>query len=124
MENNFLFYLCEGIASSNPEQNLKSKLRIMAVPENFPHKPNGIGHKSLRHLRKYETRWKELNSKSSKIANKICEHRFILWEHDFVLTPTNDKFNEYSYDLLNHTVHGDFDKEFKGIHLISKINKK
>lgn len=118
------YYLVEGIASADPEKNLKSRLRIIAIPDHQPFFPKGcIPHESLRHIRKYEKRWQQLKRVSSKTADKICEKRFVLDFANFITTPCNDVFDQYSFDLLKHTIQGDYDNDFNGLHLISEFNK-
>ena len=65
----------EGIASANPDKNVKSRYRILEIPEDFYFlKPkNALSHNSLRHLRRYDETWKRLKATSGKIADKICE---------------------------------------------------
>lgn len=122
--NNVKYYVVEGLANANPSKNLKSTIRIAAIPDNFPFFPkNQIGHESLRHLRRYNQKWKNLKRIASKIADKICDDNFILDCNDFILTPYDNEFNKYSFDLLKHTIHGKYDKEFSGLHLISSFNK-
>ena len=124
MINNITYYLIEGIASANPEKNLNSRMRIAAIPDDFPFRPkNMTGHNSIRHLRRYDEKWKELKRTSSKTADKICDENFILDFYDFILTPNDNKYNKYSFQLLEHTIHGDYDNDFQGLHLICKHNK-
>ncbi len=118
------YYLVEGVASFDPDRNVKSKLRVVSVPDHIPFAYKGlIAHESIRHLRKYEPRWRELKRKSGKVADKICEERFILDMHNYISTPTDSKFDNYSFDLLEHTIHGDYDNDFNGLHLICDFNK-
>lgn len=124
MDNEIKYYVVEGWVSANPDKKLNSNIRIVAIPRDFPFLPNDTnGHNSLRHLRHYDPKWKQLHKISSKTADKICDEKFILDCYDFVLTPYDKKFNEYSFDLLQHTVHGKYDNEFSGLHLISSFNK-
>ncbi len=124
METKSKYYVVENWASANPEKNCNSKIRIAEIPNDFPFFLNNkLGHNSIRHLRRHDPIWNEFNSKSRKVADKICEEKFILNCHDFILTPNNEKFNEYSFDLLQHTIHGKYDNEFSGLHLISNLNK-
>lgn len=121
---NLKFYIVDGLASANPDKNLKSESRIIAIPDNFPYiLTNDFGHNSIRHLRRYNQKWKYLKSIQSKTADKICEENFILYCHDFVLTPHDIEFNKYSFDLLQHAIYGKYDSEFSGLHLISSFNK-
>lgn len=118
------YYLIPNLASANPAKRLSSKIRIAQIPDNFPFIPqNFIGHLSIRHLKRNEERWKELKKISSKKADKICEEQFILDFHDFVLTPYDKTFNEYAFDLLQHSIYGKYDNEFKGVHLFCEFNK-
>jgi len=124
MTNNIKYYLIEGIANSNPDKKLNSRMRIAAIPNDFPFRPsNLIGHNSIRHLRHFDNKWKELKKTKGKIADKICDSNFILEFHDFILTPNDNKFNKYSFALLEHTIHGDYDNNFQGLHLLCRHNK-
>lgn len=123
MDNKIKYYLIEGLKSADPEKNVKSNYRIAAIPIDFPFQPNQTPHDSLRHLRRYEERWKKLKIKSSKIADKICDDKFILDCSDFIITPMDEEFNKYSFDLLQHTIHGKYEKTFSGLHLLTKLNK-
>lgn len=118
------YYVVEGWASANPDENLKSRIRIAAIPDTFPFRPKHlVGHNSIRHLRRFDEKWKRLKALSSKKADSLYDEKFILGVHDFILTPTDKKFNEYSFHLLQHAIHGSYDKGFQGLHLISKYNK-
>ncbi len=118
------FYIIEGLGSINSDKNMKSAIRVAAIPDNFPFLPSNIvGHCSLRHLRQYDAKWKQLKSRLSKTADKICQEEYIFDFHDFVLTPNNEKFNQYSYDLLQHSIHGKYGNDFQGLHLLTKHNK-
>lgn len=123
METKIKYYLIQGLKSANPEKNLKSNYRIAAIPTDFPFRPSETAHDSLRHLRRYEEKWKNLKIKSSKIADKICDEKFVLDCCDFIITPMDEEFNKYSFDLLQHTIHGKYEKTFSGLHLLTKINK-
>jgi hypothetical protein len=124
MDNDIKYYVVEGWANANPEKKLKSNIRIVAISKDFPFFPSIYkGYNSLRDLRRNNPIWKQLKQHSSKTADKICNENFILDCYDFVLTPMDNTFNEYSFDLLQHTIHGNYDKNFQGLHLICDFNK-
>lgn len=123
MTNTIKYYLIPRLTCIDPTKNLKSKIRIAAFHVDFPFKPEGlIGHESLRHLRKHESHWQELKKTDSRTADKLSLDKFIMDCNDCVFTPRDKEFNKYALDLLQHTIHGKLDKEFKGVHLISKFN--
>lgn len=124
METELKYFLLENIASVDPEKKLNTKTRVVSIPNNFPFIPgNVIGYNSLKDLRKFDLKWKKLKAEKSKIADIICYEKFIIQVDDFILTPSNKKFNKYSFNLLQHTIHGKFDKKLQGLHLICKFNK-
>ena len=43
--------------------------------------------------------------------------------NDFILTPCDKIFNEYSFHFLQHAIHGKYEKEFSGLHLLTTFNK-
>ncbi|MBL7934473.1 MAG: EndoU domain-containing protein [Bacteroidia bacterium] len=124
MESGIKYYVFDGIATVDPQKKLVCKTRVVTIPNNFPFLPSNLtGYNSLKDLRKSDSKWKKLKTEKSKTADTICYERFIIDFKDVVLTPSNKKFNEYSFELLQHTIHGKYDKEFQGLHLLCDFNK-
>jgi len=118
------YYLIPKLGCLDPDKNLPYEYRIAEIPVDFPFVPSNIkGHNSLRHLRKYDEIWKAFDSVNHKAAIKICDKKFILDANDFILFPSDENFNKYSYTVLMHSIFGEFDKELSGVHLLSHLNK-
>ena len=117
-----MYYFVPKIAIDD-NSNLFKPFRIIELREDFPFKPKGIpGYSTIKELRKNDKNWKKYHKQDSKSAVKICDNKFIITAHDFVLTPRDEEFNEVSYKLLKHTVIGELSNDIMGIHLISKLN--
>jgi hypothetical protein len=118
------FYsIIENTICSDKQKNLPYQYSIIKIQKDFPFDFNAQRFTSLSHLKRYSKVYNEFKRDNPKGARKICENRFILDIKDFILTPNDEPFSLYAWDLLNHTIYGKIEKDFSGIHLISNINR-
>lgn len=124
MQPNIKYYAVEGWGSVNHENEIKSPIKIAAIP-NDSRNPlrNQIGHNSISHLKKYDQKWIAFSKTRYKLANRICEEKYIIRIRDYVVTPYDKVFNEYSFDILQHSIHGKYNDKCEGIHLFTNLNK-
>ncbi|NME66598.1 EndoU domain-containing protein [Flammeovirga aprica] len=120
------YYCVEGIGSDNKNEHISKPYRIIFLDSNFPFTSSIVkgarGYNTLKELRKHDETWINYSQIDRKSAMKICEKKFIFYSRHFVITPSDEEFNEVSYKLLKHTIFGELKKEITGIHLISDLN--
>jgi hypothetical protein len=120
---NYFYYIVENVRSSNKQLNLPYKYTIERIPIDCPFQLASHPFTSLKQLKRYSKIYNDFKLVNPKGAKKICEDRFIHKLANIVLTPSDPDFNNYSWDLLRHTVHGKIEKEFSGLHLICSLNQ-
>jgi len=117
------YSILENTICSDKNKNLPYQYSIIKIQKEFPFDFNAQRFTSLSNLKRYSKVYNEFKKGNPKGALRICENRFILDIKDFILTPNDEPFNLYAWDLLNHTIYGKIEKDFSGIHLISNINR-
>lgn len=117
------YSIIENSICSDKQKNLPYQYSIIKIRKDFPFDFNAQRFTSLSNLKRYSKVYNEFKRGNSKGALKICENKFILDIKDFIITPNDEPFNLYAWDLLNHTIYGKIEKDFSGIHLISNINR-
>jgi hypothetical protein len=119
----YYYYIIQNAVSSDKSLNLPYKYSIQKIPTDFPFQPNTQRFTSLRQLKRYSSIYRDFKLVNPRGARKICEDRFIATIKDAVITPSDNGFDKFSWDFLGHTIHGKFEKEFSGLHLICDLNK-
>ena len=106
-----MFYFFPNLGSDDKVNGLNKPFRILELQENSPFAPTNIrGYRTTKELRKKDQEWKKYYKQDPQSAQKICDKRFILTAHNWIVTPSDPEFNEVSYKLLKHTVMGNYQK--------------